>query len=347
MSLIAYITRIHFADGVLEDGLADELNKLGIRRPMIVTDATIETTEIIAELLDALPPDICPIGPSGAPVCPDRGWIGQMRGQAGSERCDAIIGFGGVRALDGARVLGARGWDGKRVPVIALPTTTQSVGLGPVAGGLEAAVPALIVCDPILTTAASPLVTAAAGMDALTHCIEAYLGTAWNPPADGIAIDGARRAIDWLERAVNDGGDLEARREMLAAALNAGLAAQKGLGGVHALSWAIEAEPAIDVPHGMLHAALLPPVLSFNHPATADRHDTLRSVLRMPPDTDLASGLAELGNRIGLPGRLGNMAFDDRALRRIAARAAENPANRSNPRHATPADYHNLLQAAM
>ena len=130
------------------------------------------------------------------------------------------------------------------VPVIALPTTTANVGLGPVSErlGSGAGVPVLILCDPTLTLAADAAATAADGMDALIHCLEAYRGTAWNPPADGIALEGVRRAAAYLERAVMDGNDIEARREMLAAALNAGLAAQKGLGGVHALALALEAE---------------------------------------------------------------------------------------------------------
>jgi alcohol dehydrogenase class IV len=349
MSLIAYVTRIHFADRVLEDGLAEELRKLGVARPLIVVDAAAGSPLLTDQLLDALPSQARPLGPWHVAAQPSPDRIADEARRAMAQGCDGVIGFGGLLALDAARLLGAkaRTREGKAPPVVTLPTTTQSVGLGPVSGRLEATVPALILCDPMLTTATPPLVTAAAGMDALTHCIEAFLGSAWNPPADGIAIDGAHRAMAWLERAVADGEDLDARREMLAAALDAGLATQKGLGGVHALSWAIEAEPAFDLPHGLLHAALLPPVLAFNRPATADRTGMLTHALRLPAGQTLDGAVRELGARIGLPGSLGFIALETAALRRIAARAAENPANLSNPRHATSADYREILEAAM
>lgn len=198
-----------------------------------------------------------------------------------------------------------------------------------------------------LTLAADAAATAADGMDALIHSLEAYLGTAWNPPADGIALEGLRRASAWLERAVADGADIEARREMLAAALNAGLAARKGLGGVHALALAIEAEADRRLRHGRLHAALLPPVMTFNAPAVADRLPALRAALRLPAGADVIAALGALGQRTGLPDRLALLHLDAPALTRVALRAAEGAANRTNPRHATASDDRHMLVAAL
>jgi len=345
MSLIGYVTRIHFADRVLEDALPEELRTLDVRRPLVVTDAAGEADDTFDRLADVLPAGIVALRHVERTLA--QGGRSQVLALAAVSGADAVIGLGGAVALDLARIIGREALPA--MPVIALPTTTANVGLGPVAEGLAsgAGVPALILCDPTLTLAADAQATAADGMDALIHCLEAYLGNAWNPPADGIALEGLRRASAYLERAVADGTDIEARREMLAAALNAGLAAQKGLGGVHALAHALEAEAGLALRHGRLHAALLPPVMTFNAPAVADRLPALRAALRLPPGADVIAALAALGRRIGLPERLTSLHLDGPALVRVALRAAEGAANRTNPRHATTADYRHMLEAAL
>jgi alcohol dehydrogenase class IV len=156
-----------------------------------------------------------------------------------------------------------------------------------------------------------------------------------------------RRAGAFLERAVARGADLDARREMLAAALNAGLASAKGAGGTEAAARAMEAEAGLDGSHGLLHAALLPPMLSFNAPAVVERFAALREALRWPEGADLPEGLSRLGQRVGLPTRLGCLGLGRAALRRAARGAAAHPASRTNPRHATEADYLRLFEAAL
>jgi alcohol dehydrogenase class IV len=195
-------------------------------------------------------------------------------------------------------------------------------------------------------------------MDALVHCVETYLATAWNPPADGMALEGVRRAGRWLRRAVEQDRDVEARREMLAVALNGALAGQKGLGAVHALAHALEAElsacgsAAVGAArmHGALHAALLPPVLRFNAPAVGERYATLAWALGEGGSSGQAVALSELlaglGRQIGLPSGLDGIGFSPEALERAAAAAAEDAANRTNPRHATPPDYRAMLAEA-
>lgn len=330
MSLITYVTRVHFADRVLEDALPVELARLGVARPVLVTDPAGEIDDLPERVLCALP--------SGMEAAR------AAAGEAAVPRGDAVIALGGVAALRAGRRLGAA----LRAPVIALPTTTADVGLAPLPDAPEAALPAVVLCDPTLTAAADPAATAAAGMDALVHCLEAYLGTTWNPPADGIALDGLRRARDWLVPAVASGHDLAARREVLAAALDAGLAAQKGLGGVHALAHALEREAGPALCHGALHAALLPPVLAFNAPAVADRLAGLAEALRQPPEAPaVTAALVALGRRIGLPDRLVGLNLSPAALDRVARGAAEDPSNRTNPRHAVAADYRRMLEAAL
>jgi len=338
MSLIRYVTRIHFADRALEDALPEELRARRIVAPLVVTDA--DTGDALPRLLDCLPPGCRPqvVEPDGPPPAD----------------CDGAIGLGGVRALDRARSVPMIG--GRAIPSLVVPTLPGCVGLGPPAATPGAGparprrmqdwpVPDAVICDPALLVLAPRARLAAAGMDALVHCLEALLSTAWNPPADGMAFDGLRRAGTWLERLVADPRDGEARCEVLAAALNGALAAQKGFGAIHALSHALEAMGA--GAHGELHAALAAPVLAFNAPAVPERMASAAEALRLPGPEGLAAHLAGMGARLGLPVRLAHLGLTAAGIARVAAAAAEDRANRSNPRHATAADYRRMIEAAL
>jgi 4-hydroxybutyrate dehydrogenase len=184
-------------------------------------------------------------------------------------------------------------------------------------------------------------------MDALTHCIETFITTSYNPPADGIALDGVRRAAANLERAVCNGDDINARREMMAAALNGALAQQKGLGGVHAMSYALGGLSGYQLDHGTVNAILLPHVLEFNAPAVAHRYDELRSGMKAPRRIDLPEAVFRLRERLGLPATLGEIGLDRGALSQAADYAAYDYANRTNPRRANASDYLNMMTAAL
>ena len=350
MSLIPYLTRIHFADRVLEDALPEEIARLGLRSVMLLSDAFGRGHEPAERVECALPVD-CLVQHAQAETA-----LHDLVAQWNDQGCDGIVAVGGPGALDTALAVAApRGKAGvsRHLPVITVPTTTAGLGLPtvpvPVPGsgrGNCAPLPSVVLCDPTLTHWAGPEVTAAAGLDVALHCVETYLSTTWNPPADGMALDGLRRVARWLETAVARGDDAFARREMLAAALNAGLAGQKGLGAAHALACAIEADLPPGTPHGLLHAALLPVTLRFNAPAAADRYEPLAEALRLAPTTDLAAALRDMGARLGLPVSLASLALAPAQAARIAARAAEDMANRTNPRHATVADHCALLAEA-
>jgi alcohol dehydrogenase class IV len=341
MSLICYTTRIHFADGVLEDALPEELRRRRVRAALLLVDAEGLRGEALARLSDLWPEGtgwrLVEAGRAGPPPA--------LAEQALDLDPDTVIGLGGPQALDAAR-RAAPDLPGI-VTLIAIPVTPGSVGLAPLPGG-RSRLPDLVLCDPTLMAEVSAPALSAAGMAALTACLEALIGTAWNPPADGIAFDGLRRAGRWLEAAVTTPTDLAARRELLAAGLNAGLAAQKGFGALAALARALDA--ALDpAPHpGWLNAALAGPVLAFNAPAAAHRLALAAEALRLPaaPDPGLAvaRALAGLGARLGLPADLADLPLSPGALDRIAAAAAEDDATRTNPRHATARDYRRLLQ---
>lgn len=341
MSLIPYLTRIHFADRVLEDALPEEADRLGLRRPVILTDAFGSLADL-ADRVECALPVRCDTARARTDAGPGQ--------DAAAGGWDAVLALGSVEAMEQGLVLGAK----RAIPVIALPTTTAALGL-PEVPPLPAGsprhrcppLPAVLLCDPTLTLWAGPAVTAASGLDVIVHCIETYLSTTWNPPADGMALDGLRRAAVSLDHAVAHGRDGVARRELLAAALNAALAGQKGLGATHALARALEPLLPPGTPHGWLHAALLPVVLRFNAPAAGDRYAALAEALRLPTGADLAAAVQAMGTRLGLPGTLALLGMDRQACERAAIRAAEDPATRTNPRHATARDYRAMLAGAL
>lgn len=373
MALINYLTRVHFADRVLEDALAEQMKLLGIRRPLIVTDPVDVDGEPLSRVSDALP------GGCRALVrhvtlhdAEPQEVLAGIRSAFFDSNCDGYIALGSETALSLARRAAHEHTepDPKRraeftgtVPshqrphLIAIPTTTACVGLQPMQSfaarvgrpihqGHSAMLPDAILCDPTLTLAQDQLATAATGMDALSHCIEAYLGTTWNPPADGIALDGVRRSVASLDRAVQEGNNLAARREMMAAALNAGLASHKGLGAVEALSRALGRETGVGLRHGYLHAALLPVVMAFNAPAIVSRMDTLRDLLRLATNGDVHEAITALGVRIRLPATLAYLNLDSAARHNVAQRAIEHPATCTNPRLVTASDYGWMLEHA-
>ncbi len=208
-------------------------------------------------------------------------------------------------------------------------------------------IPKVAICDPTLTLGLPPALTAGTGMDAVTHCVETYISTAYNPPADGIALDGLRRAAVHIERAVDNGDDLEARREMMAAAMNGALAFQKGLGGVHAISHALGSLSGYRLHHGTLNAVLLPYMLEFNAPAVGHRYAALKQAMDLPACADLPAEIFELNARIGLPSRLGEMGLDCAAIDEAAPLAEKDYTNGTNPRKARAEDYRGIMCAAL
>ncbi len=352
MSLITFLTRIHFADHVVEDVLPEAVRRMAAERPFLIVDRDGEAGDAVARLEDALPPGCAVTRFSDLPPTAVRPALHRARRIYEAAGCDLIIALGGNTALDCGRLLAKEARHSQDRPLIAIPTTAAGVGLGPIYDddpGLSsrAATPTAILCDPTMTLGIDSSRTAAQGFDALAQCVEAYLATAYNPPADGIALEGIHRSTRFLERAVADGDDLEARRELLAVALNAGLAAQKGLGGVEALARATEVECGLAESPGKLHAAFVQPVLTFNAPAVGDRFARVAEAMGLGVEADVPAALAALGARLGLPDRIGALWTDRDRLRHVARKAAADPANQTNPRYATPDDYLSLLAQAL
>ena len=376
MSLINYLTRIHFGADLLEEALLAECARLSITRALIVTDKGLVATglpdrvsKLLASTASSVVLDETPQNPTEAATLAGRRVYE-------SEKCDGVIAVGGGSAIDLAKAIALTAThDGPLAdlaaihgginkitdclpPLIAIPTTAgtgSEVGRGAIIvlndhrklGFISPyLIPDVAICDPQLTTTLPPHLTAATGMDALTHCVETYIATAFNPPADGIAIDGLKRASGHIKNATRNGTDLEARTQMMAAAMNGALAFQKGLGAVHAMSHALGGLPGRILHHGMLNAVLLPHVLRFNEPVVGHRYAELKQAMGLPASADLAEAIGNLTSELDLPTTLSQMGVTQSDLEAAAPLAEKDHTNGTNPRKASAAEYALLLSQA-
>ena len=372
MALISYLTTIRFGCGVLSE-IPEDLDALSIRRPLIVTDQGVIAAGLVERLFTVMPTGMPQLIFDEVPSNPTEEAAYAALSLYRDNICDGVIGFGGGSPIDLAKAVallathpeplaryavieGGLGRISDRVaPAIAIPTTAgtgSEVGraalinladgrkLGLVSPHL---IPKRAVCDPDLTLGLPPGLTAATGMDALSHCIETFLSPRFNPPAEAIALDGAGRIMRYLERAVADGADREARAELMMGALEGGLTFQKGLGAVHGLSHALGSlkEPALH--HGTLNAVLLPPVLRFNAGHVGDKYEHLAASMGLARDADLATEIEGLNARIGLPRSLRTMGVPESVIPEMADKAEKDHSTPTNPRPCSTADYAALM----
>ncbi|TCU60281.1 alcohol dehydrogenase class IV [Bradyrhizobium sp. R2.2-H] len=375
MSTIGYLTTTIFDHGAIKS-LPTELAALGIRRPLLVTDAGVQRAGIAAQVLAHLDPTTVAIF-DGTPPNPTEEAVleGVVSYREGG--CDGVIALGGGSPIDLAKgvalaathegpleqyaaVLGGIGKITDKVaPVIAIPTTAgtgSEVGRGALinlTNGSKLAlisphlIPKRAICDPELTLGLPPVLTAATGIDALTHCIETFLSPLVNPPAEAIALDGAKRAWHFIQRAVTNGADREARWEMMMAALEGGLTFQKGLGAVHSLSHAAGALRSPTLHHGMLNGVFLPHILRFSENMVGNKYETLKDVFCISRETDLAAAVSDLVQSLKLPVTLGQMGFEARHIPQTVVRALADHSNATAPRKASAEEFEGLLRAAL
>jgi 4-hydroxybutyrate dehydrogenase len=366
ITTISYLTTASFGFGA-SALLGDVLVELGIARPFVVTDPGVRA---IADGVVRFPAtwfDRAPANPTEAAVI-------EAAALFSSEGSDGIVAVGGGSSIDLAKGVslmathpaplvdyaavngGIDRINAAVVPTIAIPTTAgtgSEVGRAAMlnAGGRKLdfisphLFPARALCDPELTLGLPPALTAATGMDALTHCIETYLSPLINPPADAIALDGVERAARWIETATKDGGHRDARWNMMMASMEGALTFQKGLGAVHAMAHPLGALDDLPLHHGTLNAVLLPAVLRFNRPAAPEKCARLQRIIGT--ELDLATWVADLNARLGLPAGLAELGVPADILPRIAAAAEQDPSTETNARPATRANYHALLNRAM
>jgi alcohol dehydrogenase class IV len=382
MALIFYLTHVHLGFGTVNE-LKSECARVSIRRPMIVTDKGVAAAGLAQRAIDAtggLPVTVFDETPSN----PTEAMVLKATAQYKDAGCDGLIAIGGGSSIDLAKGIaiaathpeplttyatiegGSTKITEAAAPLIAIPTTAgtgSEVARGAIIileDGRKLGfhswhlLPKSAICDAELTLGLPPALTAATGMDAIAHCIETFLAPAFNPPADGIALDGLERAWANIERATRDGADRDARLNMMSASMQGAMAFQKGLGCVHSLSHplgGVKVDGKTGLHHGTLNAVVLPAVLRFNETAETvvrdNRYARMRRVMNLPAGADLAQAVHDLTARLGLPTGLRQMGVPEDALEHVVEGALLDHCHKTNPRIATADDYRHMLAESM
>ncbi len=378
MSLIYYLTQIQFDHGAVRL-LRQECERVGIQRPLVVTDPGVKAAGVLQKALDALgdlPVSVFDQTPSNPTEAAVRAAVEVYR--AGG--CDGLVAVGGGSAIDCAKGIaiaathegplthyatiegGSPRISERAAPLIAVPTTS---GTGSeVARGAIIIVddhrklgfhswnllPKAAICDPELTLGLPPILTAATGMDAIAHCMETFMSAAFNPPADGIALDGLERGWGSIARATQDGSDREARLNMMSASMQGAMAFQKGLGAVHSLSHSLGGvNPRLH--HGTLNAMFLPAVVRFNAQAASVQKDRrlerMASAMGLASATDIPDAIRDMSARLGLPTGLAAMGVTEDQFDAIIQGAMADHCHKTNPRVATPEEYRAMLRESL
>ncbi|MBI5280017.1 MAG: iron-containing alcohol dehydrogenase [Burkholderiales bacterium] len=375
LSSFSFPTAIVFGAGARRE-VAAHLKSLGLKRPLLVTDRAVAALPVLAEFRNHL---------AGLDVSVYAGVFGNptasqvMDGAAAfkAHGADCVIGFGGGAALDVGKVVGVvathpghiieYAWDHPQVrPIsgelpyfVALPTTSgtgSEVGRSSVVSEDDTHLKRVVFspkilarkvfADPELTLRLPAAVTAATGMDALTHNIESYLSPAWHPLCDGIALEGTRIAARSLERAVHEPLDLAARSDMMMASMMGAIAFQKDLGAVHSCAHALGA--VCDLHHGLANALMIDTVLAWNREAVPEKFDELAHVCRVDGGgAAFVDWLRGLKQRIGVTGTLSSHGVKAEHTPRLVEIAVADMCHQTNPRPCTAADFERLFAEAM
>ncbi len=356
--------------------VAAHLREHGLKRPLIVTDKALGALPVLAEFRSLLSDlDVAVFsGVFGNPTCSQ-----VMDGAAAfkAHNADSVIGFGGGAALDVAKIVGLAAthkgdileyvWDHPQVrPItnslpyfVALPTTSgtgSEVGRSSVVSENDTHLKRVVFspkilaqcvfADPELTVGLPPSVTAATGMDALTHNIESYLSPAYHPLCDGIALEGTRIAAAALVTAVNEPGNLQARSDMMMASMMGAIAFQKDLGAVHSCAHALGA--VRDLHHGLANALMIDTVLAWNFEAVPAKFEELAHVCNVPGGgSAFVPWLRALKAKVGIEGGLAARGVTSADLPRLVDIATKDICHQTNPRPCTGADFERLFLAAM
>ena len=371
----SFPTAIQFGPGARKL-VAEHLQQQGLKRPLIVTDRALAALPVLAEFKTHLQGlDVAVFaGVFGNPTCAQ-----VMDGAAAfkAHEADCVIGFGGGAALDVAKVVGVAAthegdileyvWDHPKVRAIdqplpyfvALPTTSgtgSEVGRSSVVSENDTHLKRVVFspkilarcvfADPELTLALPAAVTAATGMDALTHNIESYLSPAYHPLCDGIALEGTRIAARALITAVKEPGNLEARSDMMMASMMGAIAFQKDLGAVHSCAHALGA--VCDLHHGLANALMIDTVLAWNYQAAPAKFEELAHVCKVPGGGPaFVHWLKALKQKAGIFGTLSTHGVKESQIPRLVAIATADICHQTNPRPCTAADFHRLFKAAL
>ncbi len=376
MPVMNFLTTCIFDHGAIAK-LGPTLTGFGVSRPMVITDPGIKAVGLLDTVLEHLGMEPAAVF-ADTVANPTEDQAIAVAEQYNAANADGLVALGGGSAMDltkavgllasqggplekYAAITGGAKFIGKLPPLIAVPTTAgtgSEVSVGMITtmnnGRKETfasphLIPATAICDPDLTLGLPAFLTAATGMDAVTHCIEAVLTPAVNPPAEGVGYDGLNRAIKSgaLKRAVADGSDADARWNMMMASYEGALAFTKGLGSVHALSHAAGRLKEKKLHHGTLNAIFLPHLLRFNEGAAPEKYARLKFAMGLSENADLADAIAKLNEEIGIPNTLSAIGVEASDGPGIVEYALNDLAHRGNARPAEQGDYERIFEQAL
>ena len=372
-----YFNRPHFENGAIEK-ISKVLKSHGIKNPLICSDPGLSSIGMTKKIESLISDNLSPSFYEETPANPTEKAVSEALEIYKSNSCDGVIGFGGGSSMDlGKAVALMANHDGnlidysvvqggykkitETVPMIAIPTTSGT--------GSEVSDGALIImndgrklilasphlrpnaaiCDPELTIGLPPILTAGAGMDALTHCIEAILSPINDPPAEAVGMDGIEKIIkeNSLIKAYKDGKDKEARWNMMMASTEGAMAFSKGLGAVHSMSHATGANQELRLHHGTLNAVILPAVLEFNQNHVGNKYSRIARAMGKNESINLANEIRELNENIGIPSGLAEMGVTEDMIPELVTHSITDPSNLTTPRLPSEEEWEKLFLESM
>lgn len=371
----SFPTDIYFGAGASKL-VGDHLREHGFTRPIVVTDKGLAALPVLKGFVTNLGAGVDAHVFAGVQGNPTASQAMQGRDAFRTHRADAVIGIGGGAALDVAKVVALMAvhdgdvieyaWDHPKVRpitaelpyIVAVPTTSgtgSEVGRSSVVSDDATHIKQVIFsprllakavfADPELTFDLPPSVTAATGMDALTHNIESYLSPAFHPLCDGIALEGVRIAARALPTAVKDGRNLNARADMMMASMMGAIAFQKDLGAVHSCAHALGA--VCDLHHGLANALMLEPVMRFNLDAARDKFAELAHVVGAGGADDFIEWLVRLKREIGIAPSLSAVGVKQSQVPALVDIAEKDVCHQTNPRPCSRTDFERFFEQAM
>ena len=375
-----YPTTMWIGENRIND-ISEACKNLGITKPLLVTDKALAETDIVKNTLKILDKNNISVqlysnvigNPTGTNVNEGVECFKQYN-------CDGVIAFGGGSGLDVGKAIAFMSaqtlplWDFEDVgdnwtkansekiaPIVAVPTTAgtgSETGRASVILNEETGVkniifhpkflPSIVILDPVLTLSLPSKITAATGMDALAHNLEAYCAPGYHPMADGIALEGMRLINIWLLEAVNNGSNIEARQNMLTAASMGSTAFQKGLGAIHSLSHPVNA--LNNIHHGLSNAIFMPYVLTFNKDVIEDKIIKICDYLKLKDRSfdGFVNWILDLRKKLNMPHKLSEVIDEkDFDLDRLSKMALADPSTGGNPKKLTETDMKTMYQHSM
>jgi 4-hydroxybutyrate dehydrogenase len=364
------IPRAYFAKGAVRV-LPSELVALGVKRPLLLTDAGLVKCGVF-DMVAAKLAEIDYAVFDAVPENPTYEGVDRAAAIYRAQQCDGVVAIGGGSVIDTAKLTAVlAGHPGQAsdyvghsdrvtaatAPLIVVPTTagtgseaSPDAGIHPDARSTSSGitsrhvVPRAAICDPETTISMPPRLTAATGLDALSHCIEGFLSKTFCPPADAMALDGIRRVFRHLPSATADGSNPDARMEMIIAAFEGGVAVGKGLGPAHAIAISCGDQ---GLHHGMLSAIGIVASLPLMEKQIPERVRVLAESMGLRPGQSAVDGVQALMARVGLPNSLSDVGYATNDLDALAGEAARSHFNWSSPYAPTKEEFAQMIRAVL